>query len=106
MEEMEEDVEEEEEHLTEQQATDVNLFLEDLGKGKVGKADLERMIRNNLKQGNSTRREEGSGAGCHTPRDQGQGAPCHPLRENGEPEDPFADFESKLNVVLPDKNTI
>jgi len=106
MEEMEEDVEEEEEHLTEQQATDVNLFLEDLGKGKVGKADLERMIRNNLKQGNSTRREEGTGAGCHTPRDQGQGAACQPRRENGEPEDPFADFESKLNVVLPDKNTI
>lgn len=74
---------EEDEHLTEQQATDVNLFLEDLGKGKVGKADLERMIRNNLKQGNLVRREEG-----------------------GDTEDPFADFESKLNVVVPDKNTV
>ena len=71
--------EEEEARLTEQQVTDINVFLGEVaGQGKVGKSDLEKMIRNNL------------GKEATPP----QGAAALPTLS----EDPFADFESKLNV--------
>lgn len=76
----------EQDYLTEQQATDVNLFLGEIGKGKVGKVDLEKMIKNNLKEDNIVRSEGG--------------ASCYPEQVETK-EDPFADFESKLNVTLP-----
>jgi len=84
MEEAQEEVEDE--PLTELQAQDVNLFLENLEKGKVRKADIEKMIKNNLKQDNIVRSEGATFTSTE--------------------EDPFADFETKLNVVMPDKNDV
>merc|ERR1712088_1073428 len=70
--------EDEQEHVK-----DINVFLgESGGAGKVGKElDLEKMIRNDLKADNLSKAQ---GAAATAP-----------------PEDPFADFETKLNVALP-----
>ena len=72
--------------LTEEQVKDINVFLgESGGAGKVGKElDLEKMIRNDLKADNLSK---------------AQGAAARP-------EDPFADFESKLNVALPSRKNM
>lgn len=79
--------EEEEGRLTEQEVQDVNLYLGGSSRAKqVGKADFQdKMIRNNLKQDNLSR---------------SQGASSNVEQEE---DDPFADFESKLNVALPSR---
>ena len=76
------------ERLTEEQVKDINVFLgEPGGAGKVGKElDLEKMIRNDLKADNLLKAQQGATA--------------------KEPEDPFADFESKLNVALPSRKNM
>ena len=90
-------VEEEEEEkegrdeLNEQQATDVNLYLGGEGKGKVGKADLDMLIKNNLKQ---------------DIQDKHQGSGWHTISAADKEDDPFADFESKLNVTLPKRENM
>jgi len=82
----EEDEQEVNVNLTEEQVRDINVFLEEPGgAGKVGKElDLEKMIRNDLKADNLSK---------------AQGA-------SAQPEDPFADFESKLNVALPSRKNM
>ena len=84
---MEED-EQEDDRLTEEQVKDINVFLgESGGAGKVGKElDLEKMIRNDLKADNLSKAQ---GAAVTAP-----------------PEDPFADFETKLNVALPSRKNM
>ena len=90
-------VEEEEEErevrdeLNEQQAMDVNLYLGGEGKGKVGKADLDMMIKNNLKQ---------------DIQDKHQGSGWQAVSAADKDDDPFADFESKLNVTLPKRENM
>ena len=76
------------ERLTEEQVKDINVFLGEAGgAGKVGKElDLEKMIRNDLKADNLLKAQQGAAA--------------------TEPEDPFADFESKLNVALPSRKNM
>ena len=78
-----------EEGLTEQQVKDINVFLGETtgGAGKVGKdLDLEKMIRNDLKADKD-----------NLAKSQGAAA---------DPEDPFADFETKLNVALPSRKNM
>jgi len=89
-------VEEEEEReardeLNEQQAMDVNLYLGGEGKGKVGKADLDMMIKNNLKQ---------------DIQDEHLASGWQPVSAVEKNDDPFADFESKLNVTLPKRENM
>ena len=90
-------VEEEEEEreardeLNEQQAMDVNLYLGGEGKGKVGKADLDMMIKNNLKQ---------------DIQDEHLASGWQPVSAAEKNDDPFADFESKLNVTLPKRENM
>merc|ERR1719430_1329727 len=81
-----EEDEQEDDRLTEERVKDINVFLgESGGEGKVGKElDLEKMIRNDLKADNLSK---------------AQGAAARP-------EDPFADFESKLNVALPSQKNM
>jgi len=77
-----------EEGLTEQQVKDINVFLGETsgGAGKVGKElDLEKMIRNDLKADNLSKSQGAAAA---------------------DPEDPFADFETKLNVALPSRKNM
>ena len=76
------------EGLTEQQVKDINVFLGETtgGAGKVGKElDLEKMIRNDLKADNLAKSQGAAAA---------------------DPEDPFADFETKLNVALPSRKNM
>lgn len=85
--------EEMEQPLTEEQATDINLFLGESNQAKVGKVDLDKVIiRNNLKQDNLSKSEEG--------------AACCSADLQKENTDPFADFESKLNVALPSRKNM
>jgi len=85
----EDEEQEVDERLTEEQVKDINVFLgESNGSGKVGKElDLEKMIRNDLKADNLLK---------------AQGAAAATQSE----EDPFADFESKLNVALPSRKNM
>ena len=85
----EDEEQEADERLTEEQVKDINVFLgESNGSGKVGKElDLEKMIRNDLKADNLLK---------------AQGAAAATQSE----EDPFADFESKLNVALPSRKNM
>jgi len=82
--------EEVDERLTDEQVKNINVFLgESTGLGKVGKElDLEKMIRNDLKADNLLKAQ---GAAATTALSE---------------EDPFADFESKLNVVLPSRKNM
>merc|ERR1719234_2688860 len=84
----EEEEEEVDERLTDEQVKNINVFLgESTGSGKVGKElDLEKMtFRNDLKADNLIK---------------AQGATAQ------SEEDPFADFESKLNVALPSRKNM
>jgi len=83
-----EEEEEVDERLTEEQVKNINVFLgESTGSGKVGKElDLEKMIRNDLKADNLIKAQQGASAQSE--------------------EDPFADFESKLNVALPSRKNM
>merc|ERR1712192_126662 len=83
----EEEEEKVDERLTDEQVKNINVFLgESTGSGKVGKElDLEKMIRNDLKADNLVKAQQGAAATAQSE------------------EDPFADFESKLNVALPSR---
>jgi len=86
-----EEEEEVDERLTDEQVKNINVFLgESTGSGKVGKElDLEKMIRNDLKSDNLLKAQQGAAGAT----DQSE-------------EDPFADFESKLNVALPSRKNM